>query len=285
MVYRQLAYSRENEFEADAGGLEWMMSSPFDAHASITSLKHLADSGRNYFQDSIAMKSLFGEDFQLNDSNRYSFKTGRQEEEVINTVDDDIYQSHPDTEKRYTALAEILEMAQEVVPEQNTGIQNRDAALFKRMRVIAGFEMVESAYRHSDYVSALFLSSTMLRKFPENNYLKMRFAQALYWVTYFDANKGLERLIQNDNVFQEEEQFVRLVSFIKKKSGTELKKLCYNHFKAQKEAMKGKEAFFVYFGMSSEMFLGKEASSFIYKDYLAKYPNGASREFVKTKVE
>jgi Zn-dependent protease with chaperone function len=232
---RKLKYSRESEFDADGLAIQFIMQSDFDAREASAALEKLdlkptvsnkpAINFDKYFKT-----SLFAYDTAwVSKKEIQKIRKNYNAEDETNFVTDelvDLYKSHPDIEKRTTALKEIIQNTENVKTPKATG-----SAAFDQIRQTALFEMVESNLQNANYVNAAYFALQLLEQHPDNAYLQTAVTKSLYWISYFkELNEG--KLVIKEPLLTADESFFWLYALVKKTDIPQTKKLAYSFAKS-----------------------------------------------------
>lgn len=285
-IFRKLKYSRENEFQADGRGLELLIASKYNAQEGITAFKFLKDSIYLNFETKIDYKKWFDKEYSDTsaDLSKLKVKVAEEREDYLlgRKTYDDLFQTHPDIDKRFKALEEILNLS-EYSPDSKV-INVMDEKQINKIQYISSFELVENLYSKSDFGICAYLCLQLLNQYPENKYLITTLAKSLYWLSYYteieNQSKVLELYTYVDN-----HEYRKFYSFFKNTGLKEFKELTYQFIKSRIKTMKTVDEFNFYYALAAESFLGKEMARFIYNQYLTQFPDGEHRLFVEEKTK
>lgn len=283
-TFRNLRYSRENEFDADAAGLQLVIASSFDANESPLALKNL-----NKTDSSAApldLEKYFSNDmFNLdtNWTNAKAIKSWVRNAERNSSgygVDDaeDIYSTHPEIEKRALALSEILSAS-----EYKYSGKKSSSSDFNSIKIQAGFEMVNNSHRFGQYAFSIYQSIKMLEAYPDNVFLNLNICRSLYWLSHMREIDALEKTLKLDGLAQGD-NYILLNTFLSKPGISEYKKLSYTFLKTRYEKFKAEDDFVFYHALITEQYLGKEPATLFYRQYATKFPSGNNIIFVNRKL-
>lgn len=288
-LYRRLRFSREDESEADSRAVQLMMNSPYDPAALVTALASLANG--NYFKiDSleslIRSKVLF--DFEQTDSSWFE-KEGSESEHISSGKTDlifsgnneDRFSTHPDMDKRISAIAEILKL---IEYDSSQRKRNLMGDLSNQMQAVATFECIENMLKDSEFNSALYMALFFQRKYPENMYIRTAIVRSLYWLSYYKEIDCLDKILESSPVLCKvnDQLFNKFLASIPHNS---LKKVLFGYTKQFLEEGKSKDEYFYYYGLVSEMYLGKDPGKLIFNQYTFRFPNGKYIASVKARLQ
>jgi Zn-dependent protease with chaperone function len=287
-LFRKLKISRESEFDADGFAIQLMLQSEFDAReASAALLKLDSRPSANTKPVQIDFNKYFKNAHFTYDTAWVSKKEIEKARKGYNTDDNtdfvtdevvDLYKSHPDIDKRVTALTEIILNSETAAKTQKA--DNKDYA---HIRQLALFETIESNLQNANYVNAAYFAMRQLEQYPENSYLYTAIAKSFYWISYFkEINEG--KLAIKEPLIIPDDNFFWLYTLLKKTDIPQTKKLSYSFAKITSERFKESEPALFYLGLTTENYLGKNAAYAYYSKYLAQYPQGSFTPFVKSKL-
>lgn len=285
-TYRRLGYSRENEFEADAFGLQLMIASPFDASEALAALNNLRKS--DSADVPMDLEKYFNSELFTIDTNWINEKaiktwvknaSKRDENVFLDNKTEDILLSHPDIEKRVLALSEILKATE----YKYTG-KKEASDRFNELKKTASFEVVENSHRNGQYAFSIYQSLKLLETYPDNLFLNINIIRSLYWLCHMREIDALEKVIQL-NGLATGKNYDKLNTFLSKPGISEYKKLSYGFLKQRMEKFKSEDDFAFYKGLITEQYLGKEAAAVHYRAYQMQFPSGKNIHFVNRKLK
>ncbi len=286
-LYRRLRFSREDESEADSRAIQIMMNSPYDPAALLNALGVLAN--HNYFKiDSLenAVRTNLLYDFVQADSSWFSSADLDVEDEkekgdvVFSGNNEDRFSTHPNMDKRISATAEILKLVEYDSSQRKRNIMGDRSGT---VQSIAIFECIENMLNESEYSTALYLALYFQKKYPKNLYIKTAIIRSLYWLSYYKEIDCLNKILENAPIVAKDNY--RLFNhFLEEIPHNSLKKVMFSYAKQFLEDAKSKDEYFYYYGLASEMYLGRDPGKLIFNQYLLKFPNGKYTSSVKTRL-
>jgi Zn-dependent protease with chaperone function len=287
-LFRGLQYSRENESEADSRGLQILINSNYDAREGIKALGILQDTVFNYPTLTTTLISTFTSETLKIDSNFFANKnTGltnnNKNNIVFGSISDDLYSTHPDMDKRISAMREMLKIVDYNFSNKAKNVLF-DEDKTKMIKEISFLEMIENLYMQTDFNISIYLSLGTLNKCQECDYLKLMLIKNLYWLSYYKELNNIEKTF-NHQVIEETSSLKSLNKFFETISHNDLKKISFEYAKQQLDSQKSSDEYFLYYALISEMYLGKEPGKLIYNQYLLKFPDSKYAAFVNQKVK
>ncbi|GAL86490.1 zinc metalloprotease [Sporocytophaga myxococcoides] len=283
--FRSLKYSREDEFEADSKAIQYMMNSEYDP-SELPKILEIIEN-ENYFKIDKLQENLNKYLFSdLLTADTLWFKEDNSEsseksKSLFGAENDDLYSTHPDMNKRVSAAKEILNLIEFKGTDKVINLMGNQS---KEIKNIALFECIEGMEKDAEYNTGLYLTLYALEKNPDNLYLKTSIVKNLYWLSFYKEINCLDKVISNSGRACKE-NFDLFNIFLTKIPHNELKKLMFNYTKKNLESCQTKDDFFFYYGLGSEMYLGKDPSKLIFNQYLLKFPSGKFITTAKAKIQ
>jgi len=283
IIFRSLQYSRENEFEADASGIVWLSQTSYNANEYEKALSKVTTS----FIDSIPLNlsELFNSDKFTVDTNFITRKNIEKELKKSNTKNksiigdnEELFETHPDSEKRMLAVSEILKSLEYKTP---TNSENVQYAEFYRK---AQFEVCENEFSDGRYLESLHSALKLMTKYPESNTASLLVVKNLYWLCRLKENGVLGEFLSHANL-EKSPSMAKLKLFFDKTKSNDLGKFLYTYVKRESERKADNSDLLFYLGASAEMHLGKDAAAIHYRSYAVKYPQGRFIAYVSTKID
>lgn len=286
-VVRRLKYSREDESEADSKAVQYLMASKYDPHEFPKALAMI--SNEDYFKiDSLQemmRKHLFFDHIPVDTlwfAKKYSEESEIENASIVFSLqNDDRYSTHPDINKRISATNEILNLVEFNGDGRFVNLLGKES---EEVKTIALFECIEGLEKEAAYNSALYVALYALKKYPENAYLKTAVAKNLYWLSFYKEIDCIKNVIDESGEVCRD-NFGTFNYFLTKIPHNDLKKLMFAYTKQNYNQYQGKDEFFFYYGLCSEMYLGKDAGKLIFSQYPLKFPNGKYLSAVKSKLQ
>jgi Zn-dependent protease with chaperone function len=283
--YRNLSYSRENEFDADATGLQLMIGSSFNANEAPKALNNLTKADTSATTMNLS-KYFSNEMFAIDTSwtNAKAIKSwvrsANNENQNNYGVDqaEDIFSTHPEIEKRAWALSEILKAT-----EYTYQATRKEVSGFDEIKTQAGFEMVSNAHKFGQYAFSIYQSIKMLDAYPDNLFLNLNICRSLSWLSHMREIDALDKTLSLDGL-AEGDNYIKLNTFLSKPGISEYKKLSYTFLKTRYEKFKNEDDYVFYHALITEQYLGKEPATLFYRQYAAKFPSGNNIIFVNRKL-
>jgi beta-barrel assembly-enhancing protease len=283
-IFRSLKFSRENEMQADAKSIEYLLMCDYNANESYKILQKFNDSNYMKFPDKINYIKWFG-DKLANDTNLYlkSNKTKKKSLDFVMGRDpfDDLYETHPDNDKRIEALKTILELTK--YSDAGKVLNTKSTSEIERLRVNAQYEVINNLYLRYDYATSLFITLNLLNQKPESSYLKLKLLQNLFWLSFYKDINCLKEVAEKEYDINSNE-YTRFLYFINNIGLKEIKEAYYSISKSLVERDEKHDDLYFYFILSAENYIGKDATRFIYMRYKTLFPDGKYILFVENKL-
>lgn len=284
-MFRNLSFSRENEFEADAVGLSILISSKYNATEMPKALELLEflDSNEALFD----LTKLFNNDYFTIDTASISSKKITKWLKSERTNDDnamilglveDIYLTHPEIEKRSLALQEILKSTNY---KSNSVEATSD---FQKVKEIAKFEILSNTLANGNYIRTLYEGLRLLKTYPENSFVKLCIMKSLYWMSQLKEQDLLENILEKSSLIPTR-NYALINLLVAKPDMGQFKKLMYGYTKSQEENMKNNEEYALQLALATEAYLGKEAASVFYRKFLTAFPQSTYKSLIAEKLK
>jgi beta-barrel assembly-enhancing protease len=287
IAFLSLTYSRENESEADAYALNIIRNSDYNAYQGIPALACLNKEDTSLVSSIGEYRELFdSENFQTDQawfSTKKIFSTYKHDEKKINKSvfrgDIDNFSTHPSMEKRITAIQEILASTDYTGDSKKMNIVAND---FEKIHDQAMFEMTETAYNQGEYFLSLCISSELIKKYPNNQYLLTNILKNTYWLAYYKDVNSLDHLEKDMPIFLRGRHWLTSNLF-NTMSASDAKKMAYGFAKKYQKIMEKNDEFYFYLALSVDQFLGKETAVYFYDQYQAKFNDGKYITYINQK--
>jgi hypothetical protein len=178
MMLEVLNRSKDQETEADTAGLEMFRKTNYDYAAIRTAFDVLQYSYLPF--DEQEFNRNFFEDGNLRFPRNYFLDKTAAVKEDDNY--DDVKSTHPNIRKRRINLSNLIGREDSVTGRQKFVVSEKG---FRQTRDLARFETCRMFLQDLDYPNAIYSAYLLLRKYPENIYLKKIVAKALYEVASY----------------------------------------------------------------------------------------------------
>ena len=284
-VFRQLRFSRENEFESDAKALQYMAGSPYNSKESVNALKLLQDSMFLKFDNKIDFTYILPEELMKDSSlfKKVSAKRKKNDNFIFKQREyDDLFETHPALGSRITALEQILDLSE--YKTEGKIKNNIEADKINKIKNICLYEMVENLFRDSDYFTSLYLSLKLAIDNPDQEFFYSLVLKNLYWLSYYKEIKSYEGVVSFQSYLQQKD-YSKLYCLLNNAGLRDLRTMAYSFGKKHIEKLNKNDEFYYYYALSSEMFLGKEAAGILYKKYSLIFPQGRFINAVNSKLK
>tara|TARA_R110000782_G_scaffold270486_1_gene372049 strand:+ start:116387 stop:118582 length:2196 start_codon:yes stop_codon:yes gene_type:complete len=199
-LFSKSKYSKELEMEADMDGLEIYLKSNYSLK-EINAFFYVFQYSHLPIDDVVFEKDYF-------DDENWSIQSILANREVaqIEAIDDeeDEYQDHPNINKRRAIIHSIIEN------ESNEGrvnyIISKDG--FIEVQSLARLELSYLFTKSRHYGEAIYNSYIMLKRYPDNKFLKLNLGYCLYALSKYKNGTNLNDVLTDFNNVQGESQNV-----------------------------------------------------------------------------
>lgn len=226
-------FSKEQETEADALGLELFLKSNYDL-AAIQGAFDVLQYSYLPFNDVAFNKSYF-EDEYLIFPKRYQL--GKINPITTGTEIENSKSTHP-------SLSSRREAANDIIQEKDNSTRQKyliSKSRFQELKEKARFDLMEYNLRNYEYYEAIYHAYLLQQDFPENIYLKKVIAKALYGAAKFSNHDKFKDISLDHEDVQGE--FGSLVHFINKLERIDLNALALRYAYHLKDEFKDDQVF------------------------------------------
>lgn len=283
--YRFLKYSREREQEADAAGIQLIINSKYNANKGVTALKNLEDSDTTKVYtpniSDIFSSELYTVDTTLTKKDALEKWVEEFKEKLKKRsleLSEDTYSTHPDIDKRYLALNEILKASDY---KANKDVTNHIE--FSSIKETATKETIYGLFTKNHYSLCVYYCLKYLEQDKTDPFYNLYVIKSLYMLSYLSTANKLEDLVSD--YYYENNGVKKLNLFFSKLTASDLKKMSFGYMKTIKDLMENFEEFSIYSALLTEIYLGKEAATSYYKKHIEKYPSGKHSLLAKNKLK
>ncbi len=268
------SHTRDQEFQADSLGFIYLLHTHYDPGAATRLMGILDSIDTPPYKKNIDLKHFFS-------FKNYPFKDSwldYSKSSMLHRVGDEEYGSsdtirtHPDCKKRIIALRKLME--ENHVAEHKMQANDQRA---REMAVKSEMELVHSEYHFKHYAKSLFMSLSLIDRFPENIYLHAMAVENLYKVYLGQKNHQSGKSVPlPDSRYPE--SYDRLLSFLQKLRLMEVASIGYNFAVTQNVNYFSDEEYLYAFWMISHVPASELSPSLIMDDYKQKFPGGRYNE-------
>lgn len=283
--YLSMKYSRESEYEADAAGLNLIAASPYNAYDYTKALELVTGSTTD--STGIDVLKFFKSDvFKLDTSlisdkevKRALRKASKKENKTLLSGNDDMFESHPEGQKRQLAANEILSSINYTAP---TVVLNSD--IFLRFQRLARYEIVKNDYFRADYLQGLHNALKLSELYPNDAFAQNMVISNLYWICNLKSAGVLSDLL-NETEIRNIVSMAKLKLIFRDTPNDEIGKFLFTYLKKIWELDNSNETVLYYLASAADIHLGKETAKIHYKNYSTKFPNGIYITTVNEKLQ
>lgn len=290
-LFRWLRHTRENEFEADARAIHYLVNSPYDINAGIRALKLLHKLETGFEENEFDLYSYFNNEHFTIDTgwlskNSIEIRTNEIKSAVSKSFFsdemEDLGRTHPYLDKRILAVNTILQSIQ----KENRNIQNLKniTSTYKPFREMSLFEIVENSFFNANYSYSIYLSIKLLKEYPDNIFLKINILRCLYWLSHYREKNAQDRILTN-TFHVNTQNYYNINTLLSHLGINDFKQICYGYAKQNENYLNNSEQFLIYLAKITKSYIGFQAALFIFNQYLEKFPDGKFISFVKSNTQ
>lgn len=281
--FLSLKYSREKEFEADAGAVTWLTQTSYDANELAASLELITaeqvDSLPTDFWEEFNTGIFKVDTAFISDKNvKKELKRSASKHKSFIKGEEESKHTHPDGEKRALAVREILKAIEYQRPSTPP-----DDARFRVIKHKAAFENCENLFASGSYLESLHQSLKLKRQLPDNLTAHRLTVKNLFWLCRLKESGVLGNLLQETDL-EKSPSMARLKLFFDKTKSADLGKFLYSYVQREREQFKDDPDLLFYLAAAAEMHLGKDAAAIHYRSYSTKFPEGKFISFVNERI-
>lgn len=191
-------FSKQQEFAADAQGLEMFYKTQYDKKVPlqcfeilrdyITPFKQIREFTTKFFNpytsvasDTIKLDSLYFFDFDKGDDD---------------TDDDGRFATHPHIDARIMEIHSSLEeMSASTKPEDNKLFIETESD-FNRIRNVARFEMCKLYIQNREFSESFYATYNLQKEFPDNKYLSRCMIRSLYGLAKYKNSDQISEVVK-----------------------------------------------------------------------------------------
>ena len=285
-LFERLKYAREHEFEADIMGLEFLMTSEYDAREAIRVLEILGTADVDIYTENIDLQHFINiGNYELSDymicgekelkRDSVSFASNRI---WISRKKIEKHQTHPAIEKRIEKLNILLE---------KYDAKGKKKQLlhtpFSQIRQQAAFELLENYMIEGDYVRGLYEALRLMEQFPQNLYLNETAARSVYWLAHYKKNSSLHNILPNSDVYYQQ-AYGNFLCTLNQLTTYDYLSLAMEFIEAKYHTFSENENLLILKARVLELNSRFHEAHFLYKTYIKNYPNGKHFIFAKNKA-
>ena len=272
-------YSREFEMEADAIGVELVSSAGFNAREAEKAIKYISPEDTQFMYYKIDLRKSFqNEDFSI-DSVMAKSSSGNYHSNSSRDGDDRL-STHPDDDKRFIAIKELLAN----MPGINIKPFEGDSLDYTKINYCARMENIRADFESGNYSGSIYLCLRSLREDAGNLYPKLMLTKNLIWLANYKNNDVFDEAFNESNQYYGR-YFLEVESFLKKLSLNDIKKLSYSYIKHNFNTSDKNEELCFYLAYASDFYLGSGVSRFYFNQYLKEYPGGKYAGYAEKKLQ
>ena len=285
-LFERLEYAREHEFEADILGLEFLMTSEYDAREAIRVLEILEKADKDIYSENIDLQRFINiGNYELFDYMLCGEK--ELEQDSLHLVSKKAWlsknniakhQTHPAIEKRI----EKLNVSLEKYDATNKKKQLLDTS-FSQIRQQAAFELLPKYIKENDYARALYESLRLMEQFPQNVYLNEIAATSIYWLAHYKKNNSLHNIVPSSNLYYKQ-AYGNFLCTLNQLTTYDYLSLATEFIEAKHQVFSENEVLLIQKARVLELNGRFHEAHFLYKTYINKYPKGKHFIFAKSKV-
>lgn len=311
-VMKMLKYSRENELDADEGGLSIFLRSDYDPREAIRALELLGEMDDDKYSDQLDLIALLSTEAMAVDSSWIceieeedeedvsDKRNGRKRRRDRNTVrhqyeesdDDDDYEdmaeeeddedldpfsTHPSVKKRTKEMVKaISEMS-----DTTGAIYLLGETEFKRIKDVVSFEIVNEYRKDADYFRSLYEAWQLQKQYPDNLFLKETIARNLFWISYYFDLRSIDELMEDYEQY-EGQAYGRFLCFFDYMDDDDMIDLSMAYLEQMHKENPDSDDIAIALARTMQLNRKKRDAKDLYKEFEKEYPDSKHGGFAKS---
>jgi len=276
-----LAYSRDNEFDADAEALTMIIAAGYPAADGIESLVRLRQVDSVVTTPSLDLEQMLGKAQARKDSVRGTGLASSSFEEDSDDEADDSHTTHPYVERRIEALRLLVKEMQRGKSE--TAAPASSAGDYAKLRGFLHYEVARAYYDRGDYALSLYRALRLFKNNPEPEAAAL-VVQGLLWYAATKEAEADEPAEARD-VDDAGTDYEELRKLLIKESAGSLRELAYKFSAAQPEAYEKNDHFAFIKAEATTLYAGREPGKIAFRRFISEHPSSVYVKYAQTKLD
>ncbi|MEM7660224.1 MAG: M48 family metallopeptidase [Bacteroidota bacterium] len=286
-MYSLLQYSRDQEFDADAKGLELYLKSDYQPTAAAEALRILEISNDDNEGEKQVSSLDLSQIFQVDSAQlcspskkkRVPVYFSRSNSKSTEEEDGKNMRTHPSIPDRIKALEKELSASDSV--DKHFFLQPKSD--FFRIRQSAFFELVGKYYQQFRYGRSLYICLLMMEQWPENEYLHVLSAKSMYWLAFYQHQEGLSKVMDDPNDYTGT-PFGAYLCFLSDLETTDMEQVSKDYLQQFQEQYGRQDDIDFFLAKLMELYGDTPAALEQYRQYLSDHPDGTYQYYVERKL-
>jgi len=264
-----LAYTQQNEIEADAFALELLNKAGYDSRVGARAIELImSDKTAGGIQQVGALLDISGTDW-------------------CGDLEASTYMGQDRHEAHHFARAMLQQRRTKIGTDgaSNEGLFLVSEGDFEQISSMAKFELIENYFREADYVSALYRSIMLQKVYPENQYLEGKIVESLFHLYLYKKRGEMRRLLLTNRGNYRTTDLSRLSCFMNKVEEATLQSITTTYLNQQYERYgKEHETIVISTAKYTELVSGRKAAKAHFEYYIKHFPYGKHYLYAKLMV-
>lgn len=280
-----LAYSRDNEFDADAEALTMIIAAGYAANEGVESLIKLRQLDSVVAAPPLDLEKMLGKAKVIKDSAKTGGMTTSRfidgDDDDESDEKDDSRTTHPYVERRIEALRLLIKEMQRGKAE--TAVAAGSQSDYAAYRELFHYEVARAYYDRGDYALSLYRALRLFKNNPKPEAAAM-ISQSLMWCAALkeaDSNDPPEA-VDADDVGTDYQEVRNLLT---KESAGALRELAYRFNAAQPESYEKNDHFAFVRAEVTSQYAGKEPGKIAFRRFVSEHPSSVYVKFAQIKLE
>lgn len=263
------------ELEADSIAIDLMSKANYNYHQGSTVLRIIKG---DYQKETIDFMSYFTSDkFEVTQKHLckpISYRDYMEAEEVNQ-------KAILSTDIRQRRLIQQLSRAEYKPDLRNNILSER---LFKKVKAIAQFEMVEQSFRESNFLRSTYEALILLNFYPNNKYLNIKVCENLYYLNNYNEMYIMNRVFFDQKKI-EDDDYADFCCFINKMEKIDMRRMVSGLVKKQYQEYSSDERMLIIMAKTVEAMHDMKYAKSYYERYVKMFPDGEHFISAKKKLE
>lgn len=156
--------------------------------------------------------------------------------------------------------------------------------LFDKVKLIAQFELVEQAFRESNFLRSTYEALVLLNKYPDNQYLNIKVCENLYNLNTYSELYIMNRIFFDQKKIENDE-YADFCCFINKMEKGDMRKMVSGFVQKQYQNYPSDERMLIIMAKTVEAMYNMKYAKSYYEKYVKMYPDGEHYISAKKKLE
>lgn len=156
--------------------------------------------------------------------------------------------------------------------------------LFRSIKLIAHFELVEQAFRTSNYLRSIYEVLALLNDYPNNKYLNIKVSENLYYINSYNDLSIMNRIFFDEKKI-DDDVYADFCCFINRLTKDDMHKMVFGFVQKQYKTYPSEERMLIIMAKTVEAIYDMKYAKSYYEIYVKLYTEGEHFLMAKKKLE